>query len=105
MALVVGVLLAVFVLDGSWEWVAVAGGGAIEIGEAWFWLRWTKRRRPEVGVEALVGAQGELTAAGWVSVNGELWRARSEAPLEVGERVRVCAVDGLTLVVEAVSRR
>lgn len=104
MALVVGVLLAVFVLDGSWEWVAVASGGAIEIGEAWFWLRWTRRRRPEVGVEALVGARGELTAAGWVSVNGELWRARSAAPLEVGQRVRVSAVDGLTLVVEAVSR-
>jgi len=105
MALVVGVLLAVFVLDGSWEWLAVASGGAIEIGEAWFWLRWTKRRRPEVGVETLVGARGELTAAGWVSVNGELWRARSAAPLEVGEHVRVSAVDGLTLVVEAVSRR
>ena len=102
MALVIGVLLAVFVLDGPWDWLAVAGGGAIEIGEAWFWLRWTKRRRPEVGVEALVGAQGELTAPGWVSVHGELWRARSEAPLEVGERVRVRAVEGLTLVVERI---
>jgi len=99
-ALVVGVLLAVFVLDGPWEWVAVAGGGAIEIGEAWFWLRWTKRRRPEVGVEALVGARGEMTGAGWASVGGELWRARSETPLEAGERVRVRSVDGLTLVVE-----
>jgi len=99
-ALVVGVLLAVFVLDGPWEWVAVAGGGAIEIGEAWFWLRWTKRRRPEVGVEALVGARGEMTGPGWASVAGELWRARSETPLEAGERVRVRSVDGLTLVVE-----
>ena len=100
MALVIAVLLAVFVLDGPWEWVAVAGGGAIEIGEAWFWLRWTHRRRPEVGAEALVGALGEMTDAGWVSVRGELWRARSEAPLEAGERVRVRAVEELTLVVE-----
>jgi len=100
MALVIAVLLAVFVLDGPWEWVAVAGGGAIEIGEAWFWLRWTHRRRPEVGAEALVGALGEMTDAGWVSVRGELWRACSEAPLEAGERVRVRAVEELTLVVE-----
>jgi len=103
MALVIAVLLAVFVLDGPWEWVAVAGGGAIEVGEAWFWVRWTHRRRPEVGVEALVGAQGELTDSGWVSVHGELWRARSDAPLEAGDRVRVRAVDDLTLVVEKVS--
>jgi membrane-bound serine protease (ClpP class) len=100
MALVVAVLLAVFVVDGPWEWVVVAGGGAIEIGEAWFWLRWTRRRRPVVGVEALVGAYGEMTDPGWVSVQGELWRARSELPLEAGERVRVCAVEELTLVVE-----
>jgi membrane protein implicated in regulation of membrane protease activity len=102
MALVVAVLLAVFVFEGPWQWVAVVGGGAIEIGEAWFFLRWTKRRRPEVGVEALVGTYGEMTDPGWVSVNGELWRARSEAPLLAGERVRVRAVEGLTLVVEPI---
>ena len=104
MALVVGVLLAVFVLDGPWEWVAVAGGGAIEIGEAWFWLRWTKRRRPEVGVEALVGARGEMVDGEWASVRGELWRTRAETPLAAGDRVRVRGVDGLTLVVERISR-
>ena len=102
MALVVAVLLAVFVLDGPWEWVVVAGGGVIEIGEAWFFVRWTQRRRPEVGVEALVGADGEMTDPGWVSVRGELWRARSETPLHAGERVRIRAVEGLTLVVERI---
>ena len=100
MALVIAVSLAILVLDGPWEWVAVAGGGAIEIGEVWFFLRWTKRRRPEVGVEALVGADGEMAGPGWVTVRGELWRARSEAPLHAGERVRVRAVEGLTLVVD-----
>jgi membrane protein implicated in regulation of membrane protease activity len=100
MALVVAVLVAVFVLDGPWQWVAVAAGGAIEIGEAWFWLHWTHRRRPAVGVEALIGTYGEMTDAGWVSVNGELWRVRSDAPLQGGQRVRVRAVDGLALVVE-----
>jgi membrane protein implicated in regulation of membrane protease activity len=102
MALVVAVLLAVFVLEGPWQWVAVVAGGSIEIGEAWFFLRWTQRRRPEVGVEALVGADGEMTDPGWVSVNGELWRARSDVPLHAGERVRVRAVEGLTLLVEPI---
>ena len=100
MALVVAVLLAVFVFEGPWQWVAVLCGGAIEIGEAWFFLRWTHRRRPEVGVEALVGAVGEMTDAGWVTVNGERWRARSEAPLRAGDSVRVRAVEGMALVVE-----
>jgi membrane protein implicated in regulation of membrane protease activity len=97
MALVAAVLLAVFVLDEPWNVVAVAGGGAIELGEAWFWWRWSHRRRPAVGAEALVGLTGLMTDDGWVRVNGELWRARGGA---AGERVRVRAVDGLTLDVE-----
>jgi membrane-bound serine protease (ClpP class) len=86
--------------------VAIVGGGAIEVGEAWFWWRWTHRRRAVVGVEALSGAVGEVTEAcrpdGWVRVAGELWRAHCEAGADVGDRVRVRAVDGLTLVVERV---
>ncbi len=99
MALVVAVLLALFVLDEPWTVVAVAGGGAIELGEAWFWWRWSHRGRPVVGAEALVGLVGEMTDDGWVRVNGELWRARGGA---AGEHVRVRAVDGLTLDVERV---
>jgi membrane protein implicated in regulation of membrane protease activity len=99
MALVVAVLLAVFVLDEPWTFVAVATGGAIEFGEAWFWWRWSHRRRPAVGAEALVGMIGDVTDDGWVRVNGELWRARGGSP---GDRVRVRAVDGLTLDVERV---
>jgi membrane protein implicated in regulation of membrane protease activity len=96
-ALVVGILLALFVLDGPWEWAAVAGGGAIELGEAWFWWRWTHRRRPAVGAEALLGVEAVVGDDGWLRVQGERWRVRGAGP---GERVRVVAVDGLTLVVE-----
>jgi len=99
MALVVGILLALFVLDGPWEWAAVAGGGAIELGEAWFWWRWTHRARPAVGREALIGAEAVVGEDGWVRVQGERWRATGAEP---GQRVRVIAVDGLTLVVEPV---
>ena len=100
MALVVGILLAVFVVDGVWQWAAVAAGAAIEFGEAGFWWRWSHRRRSAVGAEALVGRTAEAVGDGWVRVHGELWRAVGATGLEPGERVRVLAVDGLTLVVE-----
>jgi membrane protein implicated in regulation of membrane protease activity len=100
MALVVGVLLAIFVVDGRWEWAVIAGGGAIEFGEAWFWWRLSHRRRPAVGAEALVGRTADVVSADWVRVHGELWRARGAARLEPGAQVRVLAIEGLTLVVE-----
>jgi membrane protein implicated in regulation of membrane protease activity len=100
MALVVGILLAVFVLPTPWDYLAVGAGGTIEVGEAWFWWRWSHRRRPAVGAEALVGLVGEMTDENWVRVNGELWRARGA---HAGDRVRVRSVDGLTLDVEPVT--
>jgi membrane protein implicated in regulation of membrane protease activity len=88
----------VFVLDDPWRIAAVAGGGAIEVGEAWVWWRWTHRRPPAVGVEALVGRTALVTEPGWVRVNGELWRARGDA--DPGEEAVVRGVDGMTLLVE-----
>ena|SRR5438105_1289212 len=100
MALLVGILLAVFVFNGPLEWVAVGAGGAVELGEAWFWWRWSHRRRPAIGAEALVGAIAEVADDGWVRVHGELWRARGAEGMTPAEHVRICEVDGLTLVVE-----
>jgi membrane protein implicated in regulation of membrane protease activity len=97
MALVVGILLALFVVDGVWQYVVVAVGGAIEIVEAGFWWRWTHRRRPAVGVEALVGRVVEVDEDGWARVAGERWRVRGAQPRE---SARVVGVDGLTLLVE-----
>ena len=62
------------------------------------------RRRPVVsGREELIGASGEVMddfdAEGWARVHSETWRVRSGAPLRAGQRVRVEAMDGLTLVV------
>jgi len=95
MALVVGILLALFVVDGGWEWAAIAGGGAIEIGEAWFWWRWTHRRAPAVGVAVLIGREVDVRD-GWTEIVGERWRV---AGVDSG-RARIVRVDGLTLVVE-----
>jgi membrane-bound serine protease (ClpP class) len=61
------------------------------------------RRRPVVsGRESMVGATGRVVAVDadgvWAEVQGERWRVKSDAPLAPGDRVRVTAVDGLTLV-------
>ena len=95
MALVVAIFLAVFVVDGAWDYVVIAAAGAIEIGEATFWWRWTHRRRPAVGVETLIGRSVEVER-GWTSVCGERWRVRGVAD----GPARIVDVDGLTLVTE-----
>ena len=39
----------------------------------------------------------DFTGEGWARVHSETWRVRSPAPLKAGDRVRVAAIDGLTL--------
>ena len=68
-------------------------------------LAWRARQNKVLnGPEALVGelgvAQQEIAPEGQILVHGELWLARAAAPVGSGERVRVRAVDGLTLLVE-----
>jgi len=56
------------------------------------------RRAPAtVGPEQIVGLEGVARDDGYVFVQGELWRARSEDRLSPGQRVRVDQLDGLTL--------
>jgi membrane-bound serine protease (ClpP class) len=60
-----------------------------------------QRRRALTGAEGLVGLRGEaateLEPEGWVSVQGELWRARSDEPVRRGETVEVVSSKGLRL--------
>jgi membrane-bound serine protease (ClpP class) len=104
--LVVGLLLALFVLDEPWSWIAVGLGAAWEIGETILIVRWSQRRQAQVGAEALVGRRAVVAAdcmpEGQVRVAGELWRARCRAGASVGDEVVVHEIDGLTLVVEPV---
>jgi membrane protein implicated in regulation of membrane protease activity len=75
--------------------------------EVVFWQRRGRRGKVEIGVGNLVGATGEVTEriapSGHVRVHGELWQARSSAELPAGSQVRVVAVDGLVLDVEAIA--
>src|SRR5262249_884688 len=92
------------VVPWPWGLFAIVGGAALEIGESLALVKWSRRRKAAVGAEALVGQKAVVATSTQVRVAGELWEARSDAPLRVGEEVMVREVDGLTLVVEG-SRR
>ncbi|HRP96845.1 MAG TPA: nodulation protein NfeD [Rhodocyclaceae bacterium] len=63
-----------------------------------------RQRRVVSGSEEMIGAEGTVSsvdAAGtYARIHGESWRIASDAPLAPGARVRVTALDGLTLRVE-----
>jgi membrane-bound serine protease (ClpP class) len=87
-----GVILAGFVVFASRKAVAAHRDEPVRTGQ-----------------EELVGAIGEvrepLDPEGQIFIQGALWRARSTAGAEIGPgtRVRVKAVDGLTLEVEPIA--
>jgi membrane protein implicated in regulation of membrane protease activity len=104
-ALLFGILLAVFVVDGAWEWVVVGAGAVVELGETALLLWWSKRRRSVVGAESFVGrtaiVASDCMPDGQVRIAGELWRAHCRSGAAAGDEVVVRAVEGLTLEVEA----
>ena len=104
MLLVAAFIAAVLFLPEPWGVVAVAAAAVVEIGEIYFWIRCLRRYRVTTGAEGLVGERAEvveaLTPSGRVRVRGELWAARGTDPAIAGQRVRITAVDGLTLEVE-----
>lgn len=57
----------------------------------------------QTGREAMIGAEGrvvrEITSEGLIQVRNELWRASSDEPIPVGERVIVIELQGLKAVV------
>jgi membrane-bound serine protease (ClpP class) len=67
-----------------------------------------RRNKSLLGPDALLGQTAvvvtPLEPAGQVMVLGELWQAQSVTPAARDERVRVTAVDGLTLTVEPLAR-
>ena len=106
MVFFLSLLLAIFVLDEPWSWIAVGIGALLEFVETGLWLWWSKRRRATVGAETLVGKRAVVSADcmpnGQVRVVGEIWGARCDAGAGVGDEVVVRELDGLTLVVEPV---
>jgi membrane protein implicated in regulation of membrane protease activity len=110
MWLVGAILLAVFVLPEAWDLPVVVAGAVAEVGDGYFWYRWSRRRRAAVGAEALPGRLAEVVErcdpVGQVKVDGERWQARvvDGGPVDPGENVRVVSLEGLTLLIERADR-
>jgi membrane-bound serine protease (ClpP class) len=102
--LLVAAIIALVFLPSPWGLVALAAALAFEVVELFLWKRFLRRYRLRTGPELLVGSSATVVTAcapeGRVRVRGELWKARSSAPAEPGETVRIAAVAGLTLEVE-----
>ncbi len=103
MFLVIGLVL-LLALSSPWNVVAAIVCGALFVLEIGFWQRRVRGQKVQTGAEHLVGATGEVTEplapTGQIRVQGELWEARAASELARGTRVRVVAIDGLTLEVE-----
>ncbi len=105
MFLVLALLLFIF-LPSPWDVIGGLVSGVLGILEVIYWQRRMRGEKVQTGVENLVGATGEaierLAPSGNVRVLGELWQAESSSEIPPGTRVRVVAVHGLRLEVEAV---
>ncbi len=80
---------------------AVAVSAALCIGIVGFAIR--ARSRPVVsGIDAMIGMSAEALEdfqhSGRVQVGGEIWQARSSAPVARGSHHRVCRIEGLTVI-------
>jgi membrane-bound serine protease (ClpP class) len=69
-----------------------------------------QKARPVTGAEGMIGEIGETLARlepfGMVRVHGELWKAESvSGNIEAGRRIRVTAVNNLTLHVEPLNNQ
>jgi membrane protein implicated in regulation of membrane protease activity len=98
------ILLAIFLLDSPWNWIAVGAAAVWEILQLTGAIWWSQRRRAQTGAEALAGVEARVVSRcepfGKVAVRGEIWNARCEGGAEVGEHVRVRGLQGLVLLVE-----
>ncbi len=104
MLLIGAIALALLVLPPGWGLALVAVAALIEVAEVGFWIRFLRRYRIATGVEALAGSSAEVIEAcdprGRVRFRGEIWHAECRAGAEIGDRVTITGVHGLTLEVE-----
>lgn len=86
---------------------SIAGTGAVIMAILTWLVRRTGTLKKVTGAEGLLLEQGtaitDLDLQGKVFIHGEYWNARARRAVPRGSRVRVAAVDGLTLEVEEVS--
>lgn len=78
-------------------------GGLVVIGTGWL-ARKSMKEPVVTGTQGMIGARAEavdsFTDKGTVKYGGEIWKARTQAPVSAGQPVRILKVDGLVLWVE-----
>ena len=62
------------------------------------------KKKVTTGREGILGAEGEVRPGGMVFLEGELWRAECDEPLQKGDRVKVIAVDHMRVKVQKIGR-
>jgi membrane-bound serine protease (ClpP class) len=89
------------VSGGPSESTALIVAVTLALGGAWAFgisKAIAARRSPvAVGPQEIIGMEGVVREGGLVAIHGELWRARADQPLRLGQRVAVDKLDGLTL--------
>jgi membrane-bound serine protease (ClpP class) len=102
--LVLVLILALLFLPLPWSLIVIALAAVLEVSLWIFGVRYSKRRRAQVGVQTMIGTLGEaitaLVPGGQVKVDGEIWEAHAAGGARAGDTVTVTAVHGLTLEVE-----
>ena len=82
--------------------VLMAVLGAYEYMGYWLGKR-ALHKTPLISLEALISRKGKTTTQlkprGYVRLGSELWRAKAESEVGVGEEVTVVGVEGMTLLV------
>jgi membrane protein implicated in regulation of membrane protease activity len=95
--LVIGGLLAWWLLPyPRWVWV-VGALACFEVGEILVWVRW-RNRRSITGSQSLVATTGRLSSPNRVRIRGTSYPARV-LDGQPGDEVVVEGVEGMTLVV------
>jgi membrane-bound serine protease (ClpP class) len=78
-------------------------GGLVVIGTGYL-ARKSLRQPVVTGAQGMIGATAEVVTGfsdkGTVQFGGEIWKARTQSPLNAGQSVRIVKVDGLVLWVE-----
>ncbi len=107
--LIILAVVLVIALPTPWNLVAFLVIIPLWILELFGWHRTVKNRRRVVGAQTLIGREAVVITPchplGQVRVGGEIWSASCEAGAAIDDNVRVTGLEGLTLVVEPVSKR
>jgi membrane-bound serine protease (ClpP class) len=95
-----------FGVDRSIVFTAVGTIGSFVLAISYLVFR-SQQTAPALGKEGLIGKIGEvrdkLAPTGRIFVHGENWGAEADAPIDVGEKVRVVGYDGMQLKVRRLS--